>query len=148
MMENEENKIEPTVVTYSSLFKACARTRPNAIDPKEQNEALAIAMDAFKLLQNSNSITANNVIYRVLMDVADNLILDETNRTKFVQQIFSQCCKDGFLDNIMLSKVRKSIKSDKLFIKMIGGYNKLNDRSFGVNMLPPAWSMHLHRGEK
>lgn len=103
LSSNQQREMRPNIITYSSLWKACAQTR----NPKEKVEALSIAMKAFEHFKNSKDVAPNNVTYRVLIDTAFNLIKNKEEQYDFLDKVLIHCQKNGCLDKVIQNKVRK-----------------------------------------
>lgn len=142
--------IEPNIVTYCSLLKACARIQ-DPRDSKEVEEALAIGMEIYNHFKESSDnkiLSANNVLYRVLMDVADRLIHNKNELETFVSEVFGKCCQEGYLDNVVLHKVRRRV-SPYFFQTLMAQQNVKIDlremKDIQITDLPPKWSRQMQK---
>ena len=131
MMASQGNKdVAPTIFTYGSVMKACARTSGNQ---ESKRNALRVALGVFDKLRRTPHLTATPLIYDPLFTAIANASKGQ-EYIKLVSEVFKLCCKDGALDDWILQNVRRRAPKDVLG-KLVGHTGKV-----GVSDLPREWS--------
>jgi hypothetical protein len=95
----------PNVVTFTSLINCCAHA-PD--DEGARDEALLVAVKAFKLLQSTPHFgTANSTTYRTLLEVFGRNVKNAKVRSNHSSKIFQHCSDGGMVDDAVLKTLQR-----------------------------------------
>lgn len=108
--------LRPDVTTFSSVINACAYCTGDA---SKRNDALNTALRTFYKLCEMDDENPNHITYGTLFKAIKNLMVLSDEREKLVQDLFDQCCDEGFVDYFVLSQVRHA--SPLLYRELVEG---------------------------
>ena len=144
-------KITPSKMTYLCLLNSCASTsKVTSVSPEDKLAAFQIAVQTFNEIRSSTgggrsddddnddivvddfpSLTSSHIA--MFLRSCASLLPPSKKRDVVVEKVFSQCCKEGLLNEFVLIEL-KGAASQELQLKMFGGF--LED---GIK-LPDEWS--------
>ena len=144
-------KIIPSKMTYLCLLNSCASTsKVTSVSPEDKLAAFQIAVQTFNEIRSSTgggrsddddnddivvddfpSLTSSHIA--MFLRSCASLLPPSKKRDVVVEKVFSQCCKEGLLNEFVLIEL-KGAASQELQLKMFGGF--LED---GIK-LPDEWS--------
>jgi len=125
---------KPTIFTFNAVLNACAFT----FDQKEKVDAFIVAVSTLVIIPKFAK--PDHTTYGTLLKAWCNLIpKDDDRRTRAVNSVFRQCCRDGQVGSMVLQQL-KYAASPELYRTLIG-----KDITVEVNIsnFPPQWSRNV-----
>lgn len=141
MYESGRSDVKPNTFVFSSLLNACAFAIGES---GEKTEAFQIATQSFKQMCSQGYGKPNHVTYNSFVAACANLLPATDARAASIGAIFKRCCKDGQLDERLLSRLRSALSMEQFrdLFESIG--NAVDDEgSLDVEKLPLNWSRNV-----
>mmetsp|Transcript_23644 Transcript_23644/g.36377 ORF Transcript_23644/g.36377 Transcript_23644/m.36377 type:complete len:205 (-) Transcript_23644:960-1574(-) len=130
----------PNDFVYSAVLNACAFTKG---DGKDIARAVDIALCTFAELRGSSCVECNHVIYGTFLRVLRHqLARRDPQKYSLAKKVFSQCCNEGQVGNLVLSQLQH-VTSPELYFSLTG---KDHNESLTVNDVPKSWSRNVRSG--
>jgi pentatricopeptide repeat protein len=129
-MKNGDKTLAPNMRTFYFQLSACAHTDGTA---DENLASFQIAVDTLNEVRESDNYQPDSGCFGMFVRACGNLMPPSRKRDAVVQNVFRKCCKDGVLNEFVLSEFEK-VASEELQLEILGGF--LED---GVR-LPDEWS--------
>lgn len=124
-------KGRPDVYGYTSVIAACA----TETDPDEQPKAWNEALRTFQELRRQED-GPNHVSYGTMLKACAKLApRNHPNTSKWVRKLFAQCCEDGCVGDMVLSRLREAASAE-LYKDLMQGYTKKS--------LPAEWTRNVN----
>lgn len=131
--------VQPSILTMNTVLNACSKLSWKA--PEEfKREALDVAAAIFREIQSNKDLIPDAYTYASLLDTC-SLISNRNEREKTVRAIFASCAKDGYVNGIVLSRLRsisRIIFEESISTEEVDKYiniEKLN--------LDPSWTRNI-----
>jgi hypothetical protein len=131
-------EVKPDTQAYTAVIHACTSTKHE----EDKNDALKIAFRVFKKMSSHDSIHPNEYTYAILLSSCHQLLPMEDKETRFTiaKAVFEKCCETGFVNDIVLNKLRKTVITTKNYIQLVGCFELR-----AIN-LPEYWTRNIHDG--
>lgn len=98
----------PDVYGYTSVIASCAAER------EEKEKAFNVALATFRELQECDDLTPNHVTYGAMLKACAKLLPNSSFRRKWVRRIFEECVQDGFVGDLVVSRLNDAASPDLL----------------------------------
>jgi hypothetical protein len=126
--------LQPDVVVYTILIKACAHTHGTSSD---KQLALAIATEAMQTLEHSEYGPPNDVAYATFLNAIVRLFESAPERESLLEETFRRCAARGLVSRNVLKEMDRG-GSRRLFRRLTNNTNKL----------PAEWSVNVATKDK
>jgi len=114
MLAQNSTKIQPNIITYNSILRACANTFGS---PETKSKAFVITMRIFdKIIKTCkpSSITFLFLLKALRkLDTSDKNSNSENTQWKYFVQSFQYCCKLGLVNDIVLGQVKLACSNEQ-----------------------------------
>ncbi len=129
--------VAPTIVTYNAIIVGCSAVSTE--DETERRRIILLASFLLNEVENSNTVQADSYTYGELFTVCRNMITDEEERSKSFLDLFQRCCRDGQMNNFVISRfLAADVSGAALFKKLFGPY--IDEKDFvDISKLPADW---------
>lgn len=132
--------LKPNVVAVNAVMNACAYTSPN--DTAEQNRAMEIAHKLFKVLEDSDYGSPDQITYGTFLKVCANQMPDCTTRQQIMEVLFQSSARDGQVGNLVIQQLR-TMGPPELYYRLTGHYIEEDIRK---EDLPKEWWCNVVEG--
>jgi len=133
--------LKPNVVAVNAVMNACAYTSPN--DTAEQNRAMEIAHKLFKVLEDSDYGSPDQITYGTFLKVCANQMPDCTTRQQIMEVLFQSSARDGQVGNLVIQQLR-TMGPPELYYRLTGHYIEEDIRK---EDLPKEWWCNVVEGK-
>lgn len=136
----------PNETTYTSVLNSCAFT--SAENDLAKRKALDVAIFTLEELQESHYGKPNHITYGMFLKACANLMKSDDERWRnVVEPIILQCCKDGFVGDLVLNQLRTAAPS-YLYTGLLNkaldeSKSQPNTKMTKIQDLPAAWSKNV-----
>jgi len=138
--EKEAAVAKPTVDCYHAMVKVCASIR--GASSEERSVALRTAIRTVKMLKESDECSTNSETYRQLIEASGKLLSPGTSeQTQALKAVFTNCCRDGLVDDKVLKQFRKAAPTD-LYEETVLFNSKTSSDANGM-VLPEGWTRNI-----
>lgn len=96
--------VQPSILTLNTVLNSCSKLSRDAPENLRQ-EGLDVAAAIFKEIQSNPYMTPDAYTYASLLDTC-LLIRNQKEREATARAIFTECTKSGFVNGIVLSRLR------------------------------------------
>jgi pentatricopeptide repeat protein len=129
--------VTPTIVTYNVIIVACSSVSKE--DERERRKILSLASFLLNEIEHSKSVEADSYTYGELFTVCHNMITDEEERTKSFLDLFHRCCRNGQVNNFVISRFFAADAPHAAVFKQVFG--PYMDEKYFVDIfkLPKDW---------
>jgi len=128
-------RVDPNAFTYNYVINCSASLGQG--DDESKMEAFKVALNAFTSLRKSSHET-DSFTYTFFLKACSSLLQPSTKRSKIVEEAFRECCKEGKVNNEVLSRLTGCLEPTEA--RSLLSCNKANIRSISVRDLNPRWS--------
>eukprot|EP00568_Trieres_chinensis_P009562 CAMPEP_0183300032 /NCGR_PEP_ID=MMETSP0160_2-20130417/6587_1 /TAXON_ID=2839 ORGANISM="Odontella Sinensis, Strain Grunow 1884" /NCGR_SAMPLE_ID=MMETSP0160_2 /ASSEMBLY_ACC=CAM_ASM_000250 /LENGTH=492 /DNA_ID=CAMNT_0025462383 /DNA_START=140 /DNA_END=1618 /DNA_ORIENTATION=+ len=128
---------KPDVYGYTSVISSCASTAGPSMD---RLRAFNVAESTFLELCRSDFGEPNHVTYGTMLKACAHLLpRGSRRRTRITKELFSRCCQDGCVGDMVLARLREAASPSM--------YKKLMEETDG-GKLPPEWTRNIPQSER
>ena len=140
MYEAGTSQARPNVFTYTAVINACAFAIG---EDAEKKKALKIASATLDELCRSDYGAPNHVTFVAYLSAIRNLVPeDDETRVALLTTVFSQCCKDGQVDELTLRRLESALtakQAEEVYQSV--GFNGTSPLDIGV--VPTEWRRNV-----
>ena len=136
-----DNDVQPNAYTYNYIINCAAESASGDID--DQKVSFEIALRAFQALRKDG--LCDSFTFAFMIKASNNLLPPGDFRSKVVSKAFVECCKSGYLNDIILDRLWRGLTPTQ-FYKLIGeDKSRVRDSyqeksPIKTNQLLEAWS--------
>mmetsp|Transcript_14092 Transcript_14092/g.34145 ORF Transcript_14092/g.34145 Transcript_14092/m.34145 type:complete len:1145 (-) Transcript_14092:60-3494(-) len=141
-----DKDVKPNVHTANAVCNACAFTK---ID-EDRPEALRIAFRVFEWLSSQQDMFPDAYTYTIILSVCSNLLPKDDTATRYAhaKAFFEKCCKEGYVNDYVLRKLRQTVTEEE-YLVLTKGHNSGNiPQSWGRSVGRHARKNKSNRGRK
>lgn len=126
--------VQPSILTLNTVLNSCSKLSREAPE-NLRHEALDVAAAIFKEIQSNQDMMPDAYTYASLLDTC-LLIGNQRERETTARAIFTQCTKSGYVNGIVLSRLRSLSRRvfDEFVTTDTGRYIQLESLD-----LDPSW---------
>lgn len=129
-----DTSVEPDVMVYTILIKACTHIRGSS---KDKQQALNMAIDAMEVLENSDFGPPNDVAYATFLTAIVRLSESHQQREDLLEAAFRNCAERGYVSKKVVKEMNH-VGSRRLFRRVTNNTYQLH----------PMWSKNVSMKEK
>lgn len=136
---NGNEAAKPDVNAYHALIRACSRASINNAE-QQRRQALVLAIATIHEMKKSDLNRPNSKTYLLLLQCCIQLLPPGgSERSKALRSIFRSCCKDGLVDQQVLTEFQSVVSTDVYHNEVVHSAHDYN----GVKALPESWTRNL-----
>lgn len=138
MVKNgHDSRCRPDIYSYTSVLSACASSTGNKA---ERLHAFDMARRTWEELCSSDYTQPNHVAYGTMMKAVSQLLpYGSETRNRWAEDLFLQCCEDGCVGDMVLSRFREAT-TPTMYKDLMAGATK--------SQLPNEWTCRVPLDEK
>ena len=149
-MEQQQNDGDKAVKVdehaYSLVINTCAFCNAGL---EAQREAFDIAVSLFDQMLSSSDRKPSSLAYGWFLQACGRLKVSETAKAAAIEKAFTQCCKDGLVNDFVLQNLKRAAEGE-LFASLLRQLNIPTEKKSKVtlNQMPLAWKRNCKKKRK
>ena len=140
--EDSESKCQPDIITYNSVILAAANSFG---DSKIKKKAFRLALIAFKTIMASSNLRQSSRTYAMFLKAIRKLNKRGAETDEMVKKVFRACCRDGLLNQYVLTQTQLSFTSKNVFQETLANMGCSNHSVLDLKHLPEEWQTNAGR---
>ena len=134
-------ELRPNEFTYNTCLNACAFSAHT--DLEERKQALKTAVKLFNEMQKSEAVQPDSITFGMLLKSFANLMPKGASRDRMASDVFTKCCKEGLVNDLVFNEVRRAVSPEKMNGLLTGKLKKKRLYELQFRDLPKEWKLNV-----
>jgi hypothetical protein len=138
-MEDQSNGnliVMPNNFTYDAILRTCAH--PSSVDKQTLRRALILGVRTMSKFQDSDTVQPTSYSYNLFFSVLNRLSFGKEKEKLFLQS-FTDCCKQGLLDEKTFESLKRN--TDESLLRKLFDSENITNLTFSA--VPDSWKCNI-----